>query len=99
MFSWPSNVTSLVDLIYHVNDITNSYFGIVMLLVVFIISYISAKAASSEKALMYSAFLTFITALFLTFAELLTSTALYISIIILVGVIVYAFFLRQEQQV
>lgn len=66
-YTYPTNITRFNELLHYASDITDGTFGIIMLLVIFTISFLAMRQASAEypgqNAKIFSA-CTFITMFF-----------------------------------
>lgn len=98
----PDNVTGIVDLIRHASNIvdTNSpiqgIFGLGILIVIFAVSFIGAKAFSSEKAFTFSGFLTLLSAILLRFMNLISDGIMYAVIILFTAIVIWLWASRQQ---
>ena len=96
-FTEPENVDSLLDLIYHVNDITggSGLFGMLILVTVFSVSFISGGMNASSENFGYSSFFTFIAAIFLRMIGLVNDVTFYMVVMTFAGTAVY-FYLKNK---
>jgi len=98
-FLYPSeNISGFVGLINHANDLTNGMFGIAILIVVGVVSFMSSRTYG-EKAWGFSAFLVFLSALLLRYAKLISDYVLFASIIFMIAVIVWIWRTKEEESV
>jgi len=93
----PENMTGVLSLFSHANDLTGGFLGIGILIVIAVISIISTKSFSSEKSFGFSAFLSLIVAILLRFMNLISDSVLYIVIIAFVGVLIWLFTTREQE--
>lgn len=96
-FAYPSNMTSVVDLLRYSDGLTGGYFGVIILIMVAIVSFISSKSYSSEKAFGFSGFLTLLVAIILRFMNMISDTALYTVVALFVGVVIWMFVSRNQE--
>lgn len=83
----PKNLTTFTDLFQWQNRVTDYKFGIAILLLVFIVSFVTLKGFESSQALVGCLFFTMVTAISLRTVDLLNNTWT-IGSIILCGAIV-----------
>lgn len=76
------NITTLFDLVKYANNVTNNYLGIGIVILTFIISFISMKVWPTAKAFAASMF---ITAILTVFLRILGLVGDWIMIIVLLG--------------
>lgn len=94
-FPYPGdNWTSALDLFTHANTITDGFLGTGILIVVSIISFISMKAFSTDKAVIYSAFLCFVLAILFRFLNLISDAVLYVVIILFGASMVWLYMVK-----
>ncbi len=97
-FAYPSaNLTSIEQLLPFVNTLTGGYFGTIILLMIFVITFIAGKSFSTEKALSFSGFITLISAIFLRMLNLINDGVLGFVTIAFVGIVIYMIFQRQQE--
>jgi hypothetical protein len=98
----PDNMTGIVDLIKHAANLVNSspvfpgFFGIGILVLIAIVSFIISKTFSSEKALTFSGFLTLLSAILLRFMNLITDGVLYAVVIFFTIIVIWLWKSRQD---
>ena len=82
-FSYPSNVSSTADLFTtYVNDVTGGLFGMVILLMIFIVAIISMQKFDNIKSpFAASSFIVMILAILFRMMEIIPDWVLFISII------------------
>ena len=99
-FSYPSsNLTSIEQLLPYVNTLTGGYFGVIILLCIFVITFIAGKAFSTEKALSFSGFLTLIVGIMFRMLGMINDGVLGFIIIMFVGIVIYLWFSRQQENI
>lgn len=97
-FAYPSsNLTSIEQLLPFVNTLTGGFFGVVVLLMIFVITFIAGKSFSTEKALSFSGFLTLIVGIMFRMLGLINDGVLTFLIIGFIGIVIYMFFSRQQE--
>lgn len=97
-FAYPSsNLTSVEQLLPYVNSITGGYFGVIILMSIFIITFIAGKSFSTEKALSFSGFLTLIVGIMFRMLGLINDGVLGFIVIMFVGIVIYLWFSRQQE--
>jgi len=81
-----NNMTSIVDLIDYVNNITGGIglFGIGMLIIIFFVSFLSTKAYTFSRAFGFASFLTMISGIFLRFLGLINDAVFFITVVLFV---------------
>lgn len=97
-FAYPSsNLTSIEQLLPFVNTLTGGFFGVVVLLMIFVITFIAGKSFSTEKSLSFSGFLTLIIGIMFRMLGLINDGVLTFVVIGFVGIVIYMFFSRQQE--
>jgi len=100
----PENLTGVVGLLNHVADLVNTnspipgFFGIGLLIVIAVVSFISAKTFSSEKAFAFSGFLTMLSAILLRFMNLINDAVMYIVVIAFAAIVIWLWNSRQQEE-
>jgi hypothetical protein len=98
----PNNITGISDLINHASNLVNTnspisgFFGIGILIVIAVVSFISAKTFSSEKAFAFSGFLTVISAIILRFMGLISDGIMYVAVIAFTSIVIWLWASRQQ---
>lgn len=98
----PSNVTGLADLIYHASNLVNTnspiqgFFGLGILIAIAIVSFISVKLFSSDKALAFSGFLTLLCAILFRFMNLISDGIMYTFVIAFTAIVIWLWASRQQ---
>lgn len=96
-FNYPGNETSgLVQLFQLVNDYTQGYLGVAIIIIVAFVSFLSTKDYSTDRAFGFASFLTLITSLFLRFLNLINDMVFFITILLF---ILSAIYLMRERNV
>lgn len=102
-YPYPSNITSIIDLIRYANVVTTVHgtglMGLGILITIGVVAFLTSKASTYERAFAYSAFLTFLSALLLRFMNLIHDTILWVSIALLIGAVILLFFEREKENV
>ncbi len=83
----PKNITGFTDLFQWQNRVTDYKFGIAILLLVFIVSFVTLKGFESSQALTGCLFFTMVTAISLRIVDLLNNTWTIGSIILCAGIV------------
>ena len=97
-FAYPSgNVTSITNLLPYLNSVTTGYFGVGILLCVFLITFVTGKSFSAEKALSFSGFLTMIVAVLLRMMSLITDGVLTFVVIMFCAITLWMWMQRQQE--
>jgi hypothetical protein len=98
----PSNITGITDLIAHASNLVNTnstiggFFGVGILIAIAVVSFISAKTFSSEKAFSFSGFLTLLSAIILRFMGLISDGIMYFVVIAFTGIVIWLWSSRQQ---
>lgn len=103
-FPYPDeNVSGIMEFLQYVNSLTDTgaggLLGIGILIIVGFVSFLSAKAFGSDKALGFSAFLILIVSILLRFMNLINDATLFICIVIFVGGFIYLIRERRVEEV
>jgi len=93
----PSNITSIEMLLPHINTVSEGYFGTVILLTIFSITFIIGKRYSTEKALSFSSFLTLLIGIMFRMLNVINDGVLTFIIMFFIGIVIYMFFSRQQE--
>lgn len=98
-----TNVTDLVGMFEYLDvALTSSglrLFGIGILILIFFVSFLASKVVSTERSLVFSSFLTMISAIILRTMSLITDTTLFVSVILFVVSFVYLLIERDNETV
>ena len=82
------NVTTFVDIMQYNNDITGGLMGILMLVTIFTISYMSASyKRSGNMSLAFASMLTMVSAVLLDAVDVIGTEVMWISVMVLMGAI------------
>jgi len=96
-FEYPSeNISGMFGLVQHVNNITSGTFGIVLLLIVFVLSFITTRSVSPSRSIGFSVFITFLSAILIRYMGLINDGILYIAIVLLVGCGIWIWYSKSE---
>jgi uncharacterized membrane protein len=101
--SVPDNMTGVFDLVNHAANLINSspvfpgFFGVGILILIAVVSFIISKTFSSEKALTFSGFLTLLSAILLRFMGLISDGVLYTVVIFFTVIVIWLWKTRQEE--
>ena len=88
-YTMPTNITSITDWMQWGNVITGNWYGIVLIVMIFVITYISLKDYPNKRAFAAAAFITGITTVLLRFIGLVDTWTLSVVIAMnMVGIIV-----------
>ena len=93
----PENMTSVFDLMSHANTLTDGFLGTGILIVVAVISFIATKMFSTDKALGFAGFLSLMVAILLRFMNLINDMVLYITIVLVAGVFIWIYSMREQE--
>jgi hypothetical protein len=85
VFNYSENITGIFEFIQVTNIFVGGMLGMGMLIVIFMVSFLSTKNFSYDKAFGFSAFLTLISAIFLRYMDLISDAILTICIIATIG--------------
>lgn len=85
IFAPPSNVTGIVDVFSYGNTVTGGLFGIALLLIVFVVSFVALKVYPTEKAMAASSFTTALTSYMLSAVSLVPNYAVLITTIMVIA--------------
>ena len=80
----PENMTGIMDFLTYTNSLTNGFLGAGFLIIIFMVSFLSTKTFSYERAFGFSSFLTMISAILLRFLNLINDWILALTVILLV---------------
>jgi hypothetical protein len=73
-YYYPSNVTSFFGMIQYVNDISEGWFGGLLLATLFFITFIAMKNYPTERALAVACFVTLLSSFFLWMLQMIAQT-------------------------
>lgn len=86
IFPLPSNdITGILTFLQYVNTLVEGFLGVAFLIMVGMVSFLSTKVYTYERALAFSAFLTMICAILLRFIGLVNDYTMAFCIIIFIG--------------
>jgi len=85
----PENMTGIIGFLQYVNSMTGGFLGLGFLIIIFMVSFLSTKSFTYERAFGFSAFLTMVSAVLLRFMSLINDTILAIFVVILVVAIIF----------
>ena len=98
LHSWPySNITNLVDWSVYANDLTGGYFGVFILVGLFVVSFAVGQQLGFKRSILGSTFLTFITSVILRSMGVLADMWVVLSFGGLLGLIA-VYLLRKRSQ-
>ena len=95
----PENLSGLGGLVSYANTLTEGFFGTGILIVIAIISFISAKNYSPDKAAGFAGFFSLMVAILLRFMNLINDGVLYITIVLFVGTMIWIYLTREQETV
>ena len=72
------NVTGYVDLFTYSNEVTNNMFGLGILMIIFVVSFVVSKNLPTEKAFSMACFTTTMTSYFLAILQLVSGEIILI---------------------
>ena len=85
VFSYPpENMTGIIDFLTYTNYLTDGFLGAGFLIIIFMVSFLSTKTFTYERAFAFSSFLTMISAILLRFMSLINDWILSLTVILLV---------------
>jgi len=95
-FAYPdNNITGVVSFLQYVNDLTASptvgdtgFLGVIMLIIIGFVAFLSTKAYSFDRAFGFAGFITLITAIFLRFLNLINDIIFFFVIVMFLGSVV-----------
>lgn len=98
-FEWPSNnITGFVDFVNYVNhEMTSGFLGIAWLVAIFMVAFLSTSRYSVDRALGFSSFITMVSAIFLRTLGMINNTVLFITVVAMVGSILFLWKSRSEE--
>lgn len=80
-----NNLTGILTFLQYVNTLVDGFLGIAFLLMVGLVSFLSTKVYTYERALSFSTFLTMICAILLRFIGLVNDATMTFCIIMFIG--------------
>jgi len=87
-YAYPSNITGIMDLFHYVDYLVSGFLGVAILIIIGMVSFLSTKIYSYEKALGFSSFLILLTAILLRFMDLINNGVLIFCIILFFGAVI-----------
>ena len=99
-FDYPNttSVTNVPDLINYANYLSGGYLGVIILIVVGFVAFLSAKAFSYDRSLGFAGFMVLITAIFMRMMSWISDTILEIVIIMFIGIVLMLIWLRGREE-
>jgi hypothetical protein len=100
--SVPENITGIADLLNHAANLVNTnstiggFFGVGLLIAIAVVSFMTAKTFSSEKAFAFSGFLTLLSAILLRFIGLISDGIMYFVVIAFAAIVIWLWSSRQQ---
>jgi len=100
----PDNVTGVFDLVKHAANLVDTnapitgLFGLGILIVIGIISFMGAKTFATDKALAFSGFLILLSAILLRFMGLISDGIMYAVVILFTAIVILLWASRQQEQ-
>lgn len=83
------NVTGYVELLQYTNTVTNNLFGLGLLLMIFIVSFLSLKIYTTERAFATASFITAMSSYFLAILGLIATIIVVVpTIMALISIII-----------
>lgn len=96
-----TNVTDIAGMFSYLDTALTSsgvrIFGIGILILIFFVTFLSARRVTAEKSLIFSSFLTMISAIILRTMELISDGTMFTCVIIFVGAFVYMLLERDSE--
>ena len=89
IFADPENITGIVGFIRYTDSLTGGWLGAAMLIIIGMVSFLSTKGYSSDRAFGFSGFLVLVSALFLRFLNLINDYVFFIAIIFFVVSLIF----------
>jgi len=90
-FPYPIGINNLMDLISYTNSLVSGTLGIGLLIIIGMVSFLSTKTYSYEKAMGFSGFLVLLSSIILRFANLINDATLIVCIALFVGSLILLF--------
>lgn len=94
----PENMSMGVGLLNYANTLVEGWLGTGLLIFIAIIALISTKSFSTEKSFGFTAFLIFIIGLLFRFMNLINDAVFHVTILMLVGAVVWLVTSREQEQ-
>ena len=99
LFPMPgSNMTGMISLVSHANNLTEGWFGTGILITIAIISLMVTRNFSFEKGFAFTSFICFLISLLFFYMGIVNQQVFYICGIALVGASVLLFISKDNQQ-
>jgi len=80
-FSYPTNATKMYQIFQYSNTVTNEWFGAVILIMLFVIIFITLKDYKTNRAFATASFITAVVAVLFKSFSIITDFTLYLFII------------------
>lgn len=82
MYAYPTNVTNMTGMLLYTNSVTNGYWGLLTLVVVFFVAFISLKVYTAPRALGGACFITLISTILFRILGLVNNTVLVVVVLL-----------------
>lgn len=82
-YTLPSNYSDMPSLLAAVNDMVNGYFGVSILLMLFLVSFLATKQYSSEQSFTTASYITLFAAIFLSIMNIVSANLIILPCIAL----------------
>ena len=97
-----NNMTGLVGLLQYANELTvgdgeTGIFGIVILIMVAFVTFLSTKGYSADRSLGFTGFLCLIVAILLRFLNLINDAVMVITVVLFIGTIIFLIIERDKE--
>jgi len=97
-YNYPSeNISSILGLFDYVNELTEGFMGIGLLIVIGMVSFLSTRTFGNEKAFSFSVFILLLSAILLRFMNLIENKTFFVITIIFIFVLIWIWFHREEE--
>lgn len=88
-YPMPENITRVEDLVPYVNSITNNYFSLSLLLMIWVVSFAGFKMYKSPEAFAGASFITAVASVLMFYAEWISGTYLAGTVLMLVISVIF----------
>lgn len=95
LWNYPENVTGFATLMDYMNYSTDNYFGLLLLIAIFVVLFVSMKFYETDKALAGASFVTLIIAVLFRSLNIIGDIVLFALVILVIVSVVYIFLERR----
>lgn len=96
-YAYPENITNMTSVFVWANSVTSSWFAPVLMLIVWVVAFLSLKVYSTARALASSSFLMLLMAIFFRVIGLISNVILIASVVITIISIVWLWFEGKQE--